>query len=125
MARQPELIGRKKRRMILRYDQGSSGQLLETRVDLTLENIETNVVPTPVSPLYQLRLVPFFSVPARPNDLELRRLTLCITEGGTRTAYIPYLPTDSNHNDMIREYLALLEDETFNGIQYKAEDFVA
>lgn len=123
MAQQPALTGRKKKRYVLRYDLGRTGTLLETRIDATLEDSDGGIVGTPISPLYELRLTPFFSVPKRPPGLELRKLTLCIRKGGTRTIYLPYLQTDPNHNSMIREYLPLIDGTTFDGIQYRGEDF--
>lgn len=120
MARPPRLAGRRKRRHVLRYDRSRDGRLLETRVDITLAE---NAIPTPISPLYQLRLVPSFQVPARPNDLTLRQLQICTTDNGTRTVFVPYLPSDLNHNLMLIEYLSIIPSPEYEGILYIGEAF--
>lgn len=112
---------RKKQRNVLNYNVSRRGVLLQTRVDLTLEGDNASQVPTPVTQLYANRLQPFFPVPARPNELTLRRLIVCLVRGGIRTVYIPYTTSDPLHNEMIREYTAFIPNVNYEGLRYEGE----
>ncbi len=122
MARPPKLVSRRKRRFVLTYDVGFEPRSIETRIDVTIEGDNGSTIPTPISPLYELRLVPFFSVPKRPDDLTLRQLTVCLSDGGTRTVFMPYTPIDNNHNEMIREYYQIIPSENYTGLRYRGEE---
>lgn len=121
MARPSKLTSRKKQRFVLTYDLGTENRSIETRIDVTLEGENGSTIPTPITSLYQARLVPFFSVPKRPDDITLRQLTVCLTDGGTRTVYMPYTPINNAHNDMIREYYQLIPNENYSGLRYRGE----
>ncbi len=123
MARSPVSRGIKKRRHVLTYDKALQGESILTRVDVTLPSNNGQVVGTPITPLYGLRLVPSFNVPKRPIDITLRRLTICLTDGGTRTVYMPYTPLDVSHNAMIQEYLNLIPNDDYKSFRYRGEDF--
>lgn len=124
MARPIKPVKRRVQRRVLTYDQADKGISFLTRVDITIEGNDGSSIPTPITPLYAARLVPFFRVPKRPADITLRQLTVCLTDGGTRTVYVPYTSINSDHNNMLREYLTLIPNENYESIRYKGEEFI-
>ncbi len=124
MARPSVSRGIRRRRNVLTYDRALRGGSILTRVDLTIGNEQGTAAPTPITPLYALRLVPFFNVPKRPEDVTLRKLTICLVDGGTRTVFLPYTPIDADHNNMITEYAQLIPNELYESFRYQGENFI-
>lgn len=98
----------KKRRRLLRYDMDVLARQVLFRVDLIIEDPQTNIV-TPITPLYEVRLETWTKASAViERNFEPREIKCCFSFNNTpiiRTVYVPYLPGVTNHKNQTQETL--------------------
>jgi len=105
---------RKVKRIALLYDMDLSAKQILIRVDLTIESAD--LIITPVTPLYKARFTSDNPNALAARGFEPRHLLACFEALNnkviTRTIFNPYRPTNSNHNELIKELCNLSEIET-------------
>lgn len=104
---------RKVKRIALLYDMDLSAKQILIRVDLTIESAD--LIITPVTPLYEARFTSDNPNALAARGFDPRQLLACfeaLNKVITRTIFNPYRPTNSNHNELIKELCNLPEIET-------------
>lgn len=113
MSAKPPASYRKVKRIALLYDMDLSNKQTLIRVDLIIQSADSII--TPVVPFYEARFTQDNPNALAARGFDPRQLLACFESQEktiSRNIFNPYRPTNSNHNELIKQLYNLSEIKT-------------